>query len=68
MADQIKKWRAVVTIDASASELVEAATEDEAREKARIAASGHGLCHHCTNHIELGDVIDVVEIYESDED
>jgi hypothetical protein len=62
----VKKWRVVVTIDASSTETVEAATKEEAEEKAMVLASGHGLCHHCSDHIALGDVLEAVECLEAD--
>jgi len=51
----VKKWSVTVLVDASVTVEVEAETAEEARELALGKAETPGLCHYCSNSLDVGD-------------
>ncbi len=64
MAEQLKKWRVLVAVDATVSVVVEAATEEEALEKGLDAAESPCICHQCSRRVGFGDCIRALEATE----
>lgn len=57
------RWRVLVTIDATVSLVVEAETEDEAKELAMDDAQVT-LCHQCAGTLIVNDPMEAVEALE----
>ena len=63
----MSKWVAIFTVDASTVVEVEAVTQEQAEKKAWENIGRHQLCHQCSHELDIGDVIDLVEITENAE-
>ena len=63
----MSKWVAIFTVDASTVVEVEADTQEQAEEKAWENIGRPRLCHQCGDELDIGDVIDLVEITENTE-
>lgn len=60
----MKKWSVLFLVDASVSVEVEAETKQEARELASSVVESPSICHYCSNHIDVGDIMEIAEITE----
>lgn len=60
----MKKYSVIITVDASIYIEVEAESEAQAREKAMESASEPCLCHQCSREVDIGGILDVVEVTE----
>lgn len=56
------KYRVTVLVDATVSVEVEAANEDEAREKGLLEAPTPCICHQCSRELEVGEPYEVAEV------
>ena len=59
------KYRVIFTVDATCSVEVEADSEEEAKEKAWEEASAPTVCHQCSNELEVGDIMDCIDVEEA---
>ena len=62
----MKRWRVFFSIGASTAVEVEADTRQGAIDRAYEEACPPTLCHHCSDRIELGDIVDAVDVEEVD--
>lgn len=62
----MKKWAVMIEVYASTLVVVEAETEEAARDAAYETAHV-SVCHQCSDHLEVGDLGDVLEINEVQE-
>lgn len=60
----MKMWQVTGLVHASVTDEVEAASAEEASEKADLGAT---LCHQCTSNIDLGDVY-TFQVHDPDQD
>ena len=60
----MKKWSVVLSVDATMIVEVEANTEEEAKDKAIETAGTPWLCHQCSRDLNIGDVMDALEVVE----
>ena len=63
----MSKYRAFITVDANIYvefELPEGSDLEDIESIALNAADNPTLCHHCSNHLELGGLLDVHEVVE----
>ena len=58
------KYQVILTIDASIDIEVEADSEEEAEQLAYEKAKRPCLCHQCSREVQLGDIMDAVEVTE----
>lgn len=63
-----KKYRVLISVDATVSVVVDANSEAEAKEKAMEVADRPSICHQCSDQVEIGDLIDVLDVVEEGED
>lgn len=63
-----KKYRVFISVDATVSVVVDANSEAEAKEKAMEVADRPCICHQCSDQVEIGDLIDVLDVVEEGED
>ena len=64
----MSKYRVLVTLDASTSVVVEADSEEQAKELAMEEATGCSLCYHCSRQVSLGDPLDAIEVLPADDE
>ena len=57
------KYRVTMLVDATVDVVVEAESEEEAKDKALINAYAPTLCHQCSDDLEVGDVISAHSAY-----
>lgn len=60
----MSKWSVMYAVDASVTVVVDAETEEEAIAKANGLVGRPSICNQCANEIEVGDVVDVLEVIE----
>ena len=60
----MKTYSVLITFDASIVVKVEANSEEEAKEIAMEVADAPSICHHCAQHVEVGDLLQAVEAIE----
>jgi hypothetical protein len=60
----MKTYSVLITVDASIVVKVEANSEEEAKEIAMEVAETPSICHHCTRRVEVGELLQVVEVIE----
>ncbi len=60
----MKKYRVILTVDATTTVDVEANSEEEALELALEQAEMPSVCHYCAEKIDIGDIIEAIEAIE----
>lgn len=60
----MRRYSVLITVDASIVVEVEATDEESAKEEAFSQASNPSVCHHCAKQVQLGDLLEAVEVTE----
>lgn len=60
----MKKYRVVLTVDATIFVEVDAENEAQAKELGLAKASMPHICHQCSRNVSIGDVLDAVDAEE----
>lgn len=61
---EMKKYSVLLSVDATVYVVVEANSEEEAKEKAYEVAHRPSLCHQCAKEMDTGDIIEALEATE----
>ncbi|MGZ3235773.1 MAG: hypothetical protein ACXU8A_00185 [Burkholderiaceae bacterium] len=56
------KYRVSMTVDATLTVEVEAENEEQAKELAWDIAEAPCLCHHCSDQVDVGDLMEVCSV------
>jgi hypothetical protein len=56
------KYSVIISVDASVHVEVEADNEEQAKDLAMEKAGAPCLCHQCSSELDVGDLIEVVEV------
>ncbi len=56
------KFRVLFSVDATVSVTVEATNRGAAQEKAWDVVERPCICHQCSDELEVGDVLDILEV------
>lgn len=62
-----KRFVVCISVDASITIEVDAENEEQAKELAMERVYVPGLCHQCAHQIEIGEPIEALEAWESNE-
>lgn len=60
----MNRYSVMFTVDASVTVDVDAENEEQAKERAWAQVSSPSVCHQCSREVEVGEIMDLVEVLE----